>query len=128
MSELPLVWRKAGEPGYVVGSHNAQGYKYDTDLFYGAKTNELLLGWVRRIFGKGFAIHLSWRLQEDLDLQILGHTRTLVEAKDWLQGYTYAWWLTPEAAYWRTQLPKDLEIYEKRMQQVSRQYRAARQT
>lgn len=129
--EIPLVWRKAGEPDYVVGSEHSEQYKHDTDLFYGAKSNEFLLGWVRRDFRKGFGIHLCWRLQEDPDLQTLGYTRTLAEAKDWLQGYVHAWWLTTEADYWRTQFPKDLQRYENKqrnMHEVSRQYRAARQT
>lgn len=120
MSEIPLVWRKAGEP-QPTGMLDQERYKYDTDLFYGIMNNDLLLGWAKREFGKGYVAILSWRLVMDEDNQELGRTRTLAEAKELLEGYIYAWWLTPEAQPMKEKLR---ETYEFHLRRMSRQFRA----
>lgn len=130
MDELPLVWRKAGEP-LANPMHDDATYMYDTDLFYGAIDTDFLLGWAKREFGKGYVVRLSWRVDDDEPSQELGRTRTLAEAKELLEGYVYAWWVTPEAAYMRDKLREDLKRYEllqRTVHEVSRQYRTARQT
>lgn len=121
MSEIPLVWREAGEP-VVHGGIEADRYKYDTDLFYGVKNNDYLLGWAKRVFGAGYAVNLSWRIALEEDNQELGRTRTLAEAKQLLEGYVYAWWLTPEAQPIKDRLK---EQYEKHLQRMSQQQRIA---
>lgn len=120
MSEIPLVWRKAGEP-QPTGMIDQERYKYDTDLFYGTTNNDLLLGWAKREFGKGYVAILSWRIVMDEDSQELGRTRTLAEAKELLEGYIYAWWLTPEAQPMKEKLH---ETYEFHLRRMSRQFRA----
>lgn len=119
MDELPLVWREAGEPQTFRGI-DADKYKHDTDLFYGVKDNDYLLGWAKREFGKGYIVQLSWRVTQ-VDIEVLGRTRTLAEAKQLLEGYVYAWWLTPEAEYMRTKLKAE---YEKHLHRMSRKFRA----
>ena len=121
MDELPLVWREAGEPQPTAMLDQAK-YKYDTDLFYGVKDPDFLLGWAKREFGKGYVVNLSWRITPDEDNQELGRTRTLAEAKQLLEGYIYVWWLTPEAEYMRNRLK---ENHEAHLQRMSRQQRAA---
>lgn len=118
MDELPLVWRNAGEP-QAFGGIDADKYKHDTDLFYGVKNTDYLLGWAKREFGKGYIVHLSWRVT-DKDVEILGRTRTLAEAKELLEGYVYAWWVTPGAEYMRNSLKG---LYEKHLQRMSRKFR-----
>lgn len=120
MNELPLVWRKAGDPQPTT-MINAKQYKHDTDLFYGVKDTGFLLGWAKREFGKGYVVQLSWRVTQD-DVAVLGRTRTLAEAKQLLEGYVYAWWLTPDAEYMRNKLKAE---YEKHLQHMSRQHRTA---
>ena len=120
MSEIPLVWREAGEP-VIHRGFNADNYRYDTDLFYGLKDNDYLLGWAKREFGKGYVVYLSWRVTQE-DVQELGRTRTLAEAKQLLEGYVYAWWLTPDAEYMRNKLKVE---YEKHLQRMSRKFRSA---
>lgn len=119
MSEIPLVWRKAGEPQTFFGL-DAERYKHDTDLFYGHKNNDLLLGWAKREFGKGYVVILSWRIAPDEDSQELGRTRTLAEAKQLLEGYVYAWWLTPEAQPMKEKLHETYEYHLRRMSQQQR--------
>jgi hypothetical protein len=121
MNELPLVWRKAGEP-QAYGGLDQERYKYDTDLFYGRQSDDTLLGWAKREFAKGYVVHLGWRIAPDEETQELGRTRTLAEAKELLEGYVYAWWLTPGAEYTRNKLRTEHEEY---LQRMSRQQRAA---
>jgi hypothetical protein len=121
MNELPLVWRKAGDPLYTAGISDER-YKYDTDLFYGYVHNDTLLGWAKREFAKGYVVILSWRVADDADAEELGRTRTLAEAKELLEGYVYAWWLTPEAQEMKDGLRRNHEEY---LQRMSRQQRAA---
>lgn len=120
MSEIPLVWRKAGDPPYTAGIAD-DCYKYDTDLFYGYVHNDTLLGWAKREFGKGYVVILGWRVAEKGGEE-LGRTRTLAEAKRLLEGYVYAWWLTPDAQVMKDGLRRN---HEEHLQRMSRQQRTA---
>ena len=118
MDELPLVWREAGEP-VLHGGIDADHYKYYIELFYLLRDNDYLLGWAKREFGKGYIVHLSWRVTDE-DVEILGRTRTLAEAKELLTGYVYAWWVTPGAERMRNSLKG---MYEKHLHRMSRKFR-----
>lgn len=120
MSEIPLVWHKAVESpptGMIVAE-----YRYDTDLFYGVKDYDFLLGWIRPAFADGYVATLSWRIAPDEENREIGLTRTLAEAQQLLEGYVHVWWLTPEAQPMKDDLK---DRYEKHLQRMSQQQRAA---